>query len=262
MPEAQVYMVYSESGGVSKTTTAVSLAMTVASSGRKVVLIDLDPRGAATKWLGVEPAPDSGLHVGAILSAENADAGWAEELAVPTEWSPNLRVIPSDRSVSNREADGRGMFTELRLKKSLKDLDADVVIIDCPNRQGGPLILSAMYAAQKVIYAATPNIDGIDGFIGARTSIAKFNEGRLSMGENVPLLTEAGIVVSGIETIPSLVTKGSLDDFETTGMLIYPIVPARVIVKEARQSGVWFGNYRKGAPVAEAYAQIAEKVIA
>jgi chromosome partitioning protein len=45
----QKIMVYSESGGVSKTTTAVSLAMTAALEGKRTVLIDLDPRGAATR---------------------------------------------------------------------------------------------------------------------------------------------------------------------------------------------------------------------
>ena len=64
------------------TTTGVSIAEFAAASGRKVVLIDLDPRAAATRWFNVEPKAE-GLHVGAIL----ADAGpgcWVEELAVPS----------------------------------------------------------------------------------------------------------------------------------------------------------------------------------
>ncbi|MDZ7931266.1 MAG: ParA family protein, partial [Rhodococcus sp. (in: high G+C Gram-positive bacteria)] len=62
----KVIMVYSEAGGVTKTTTAVSLAMVSAAAGNSTTLIDLDPRGAATKWVGSYP-DESWKHVGAIL---------------------------------------------------------------------------------------------------------------------------------------------------------------------------------------------------
>ena len=84
---------------------------------------------------------------------------------MPSGWHPNLRVIPSARNVSNREAD-RADHAELRLKISLTGLQADVVVIDCPNRQGGPLTLSALNAADTVVYAATATSDGIDGWTG------------------------------------------------------------------------------------------------
>lgn len=91
---------------------------------------------------------------------------------MPSGWHPNLRVIPSARNVSNREAD-RADHAELRLKISLTGLQADVVVIDCPNRQGRPLTLSALNAADTVVYAATATSDGIDAGgrgVGARSS--------------------------------------------------------------------------------------------
>ncbi len=65
------------------------------------------------------------------------------------------------RNVSNREA-GRAHYAELSLLISLTGLSADVVVMDCPNRQGGPLTLSALNAADTVVYAATATSDGID----------------------------------------------------------------------------------------------------
>ncbi|WP_419795545.1 AAA family ATPase, partial [Streptococcus agalactiae] len=47
--ETSVLAVYSETGGATKTTTAVSLAVAAALRGEATVLIDLDPRAAATK---------------------------------------------------------------------------------------------------------------------------------------------------------------------------------------------------------------------
>lgn len=254
----QTLMVYSESGGVTKTTTAVSLAMVAAAEGRQVVLVDLDPRAASTKWFGVQPSGE-GMHVGAILGDENPE-GWAEDLAVPSGWHPNLRVIPSARNVSNREAD-RADHAELRLKTSLTGLSADVVVIDCPNRQGGPLTLSALNAADTVVYAATATSDGIDGVEGARRTVAQFRRHRQQLGAP-DTLTEAGIVVGGVkETIMSRAAVASLEELRATRLFLEPLIPDRAIVQEVRISGEWYGNYRKGARVLDAYTAIAKKVL-
>lgn len=255
----QTIMVYSEAGGVSKTTTSVSLAMVAAEQGHKVVLIDLDPRATTTKWIGVEPV-GKGLHVGAILASEDNTAGYLQELAVPSGWHDNLRVLPSATSVSNREKDVAD-HAELRLKTSIEGVDADLVIIDCPNRQGGPLTQAALNASDQVIYAARPDTEGLEGFEGAQNTVRKFNQARAAIGAPVTL-REAGIVVSGIETIPTRITTATVQDFEATGLLLYPLIPSRVIVKEARRTGEWYGNYDKGAPVVEAYAQLLKKVLA
>ncbi len=254
----QTIMVYSESGGVSKTTTAVSIAAVVASQGRKVVLIDLDPRAAATKWLNVAPKSE-GLHVGAILADADPE-GWASELAVPSGWFDTLRIIPSSRNVSNREADNSDHL-ETRLKASLIGLDADLVVIDCPNRQGGPLTQSALNASDTVVYAATASGDGIDGFEGARMTVDKFRLNRKRLGAPA-VLTEAGIVVGGVkETIMSRPAKAAIDELRETGMMLTPLVPDRAIVPEVRLTGEWYGNYRKGAPVLTAYEEIVKKVV-
>jgi chromosome partitioning protein len=254
----QTIMVYSESGGVSKTTTAVSLAMTAALAGKRTLLIDLDPRGAATDWLDLKPiAP--GYHVGAILGSDEDLTGVAEELAVQSPWNENLRFIPSDRSVANREAE-RVDFAELRLSDSLEGLSAEVVIIDCPNRQGGLLTQSALTASDTVVYAATANRDGVKGFEGAQTSVLKFKAARKKMG-TPSVLKEAGIVVSNFkDTVTSSVAKLAMQEFETTGLLIYPAVPQRVILENVRYSNEWVHLYRKGDPIRHAYEKIGEKV--
>lgn len=251
-------MVYSESGGVSKTTTAVSIAMIAATRGVRTVLIDLDPRAASTKWLDVEPSGE-GLHVGAILGNEDPQ-GWAEDLAVTTTWSPNLRIVPSARNVSNREAD-RADHAELRLRTSLEDLQADLVVIDCPNRQGGPLTLAALNAADTVVYASTASSDGIDGVRGAQRTVQQFRDSRLRI--NAPVaLEEAGIVVGGInDTITTRPEVASIEELKETGLLLVPFVPKRAIVQEVRLSGEWYGNYRKGGPVMDAYTSIVDQVI-
>jgi chromosome partitioning protein len=254
----QTVMVYSESGGVSKTTTAVSIAMIAAEQGRRTILVDLDPRAASTKWLDVEPSGD-GLHVGAILGDDDPQ-GWGEDLAVQSAWSKNLRVIPSARNVSNREAD-RADHAELRLRTALVGVSADLVVIDCPNRQGGPLTLSALNAADTVVYASTASSDGVDGVTGARRTVEQFRLSRERIGAPVTI-TEAGIVCGSVrETIMSRPAVASIDELRETGMLLMPLVPERAIIQEVRITGEWYGNFRKGAPVLDAYTAIVNQVI-
>lgn len=254
----QTLMVYSETGGVTKTTTAVSLATIAARQGMSVVLVDLDPRAASTKWLNLQPK-EEGLHVGAILGNENPE-GWAEDIAVTSYWSPNLRLIPSGRSVSNREAD-RADQSEVRLRTSFQGLNADLVVIDCPNRQGGPLTLSALTASDTVVYAAKLSADGVDGVVGARRTVDQFrlNRERIGAPSNI---NEAGIVAGSTKTtIMSRPAATSLEELRETKMLLLPLVPERAIVAEVRQVGDWYGDYQKGEPVLEAYTEIAEQVI-
>ncbi|MEO3931402.1 ParA family protein [Micrococcaceae bacterium Sec7.4] len=241
--------VYSEAGGVTKTNTAVSLAVLAARQGIKTILIDVDPRAAATKWARIDV--ENGRHVGAILASDDCE-GWANELAVPSAWSPDLRIVPSSRNLSNREADlDDGL--EFRLKRSLAGLEDHLVIFDMPNRQGGPIIKATLTALTKIIYAAKLDGDGIDGVLGAQQTVQKFNANRKLIG-SAERVHEVGIIAGAIsDHIVPLVEKASFEDLDATGMLLKPMVPRRTIVQQTRLTGEWYGDYRAGNPVVDAY---------
>jgi cellulose biosynthesis protein BcsQ len=274
----QTLMVYSEAGGVKKTTAAVSLAM-IAAEGhdgraadpekgtaevapiapRRVVLIDLDPRAATTKWTRTEPV-EAWQHVGAILGEKDNATGWAQDLAVQSRWSDNLRVIPAARDLSNRESE-RDDYAELRLKQSLIGLDADLVVIDCANRQGGTLTLSALHAADDVLYAATASDSGVDGVTGAQRTVEAYRRHMEALGAAAGI-QEAGVAVTRDGTgFLSFSETDAIEQIRELAPVIEPIVPHLSIVPEVRMAGEWYGGYRKGQTVRDAYAAIVGKVI-
>lgn len=257
-----VLAIYSESGGATKTTTAVSLAVSLAHQGRSVLLIDLDPRAAASRWVGAEPK-GPGLDVSAILGNTDPD-GWANDLAVPVpdDWhAPSLRMIPSGRLASVIEG-GHADHQELRLRRALTDVEADIVVLDCPNRQGGALTLNALHAATGIVYAAKPDEDGREGVEGARTSVTRHQANLGALGAR-EVVQEVGLVVGAVtDTVTPRIERHTLDGFKESypDLLLTPYVPHRTIVREARATGTWFGNYAAGGTVAAAYRDLADQI--
>ncbi|MEX5257870.1 hypothetical protein [Kocuria arenosa] len=115
--------------------------------------------------------------------------------------------------------------------------------------------------ADTVVYAAIAPAMAPTQVDGARRTVVPFRRHRQQLGAP-DTLTEAGIVVGGVkETIMSRAAVVSIEELRAAGLFLKPLIPDRAIVQEVRISGEWYGQYRKGARVLEAYTAIAKKVL-
>ncbi len=142
----------SQKGGVSKTTTTLSLGACLAESngqpGRSVLLIDLDPQANLTTALGVNPGSLRRM-IGDALLEQSSLLAVSRESAVP-----HLDLVPANQGllVLDKVLFGRPGF-EYRLRQQLGgpiQEQYDVVIFDCPPAFG-TLTLNALTAADLLL---------------------------------------------------------------------------------------------------------------
>lgn len=138
--------VINQKGGVGKTTTAANVGAALARSGRRVLLIDLDPQAHLTLHFGVELTDDQPSVYDVLI-----DSVPVEKVARTV--GENLTLIPSDIDLAAAESELVSvMGREVVLRRALTVVDDgyDVMLVDCPPSLG-ILTINALVAAGEVI---------------------------------------------------------------------------------------------------------------
>jgi chromosome partitioning protein len=167
-----------EKGGVAKTTTVKNLSIGLANTGKKVLVIDLDPSTSLSTSLGVFPEADDKSILNILKRSVNLE-NIEEDFAV-VHHEEGIDLIPSVTELhgySKEIADSMMPVTVLRwYVDSVKD-KYDYVFIDCP---AGLEIYTknALFAADAVIIPNQPQflaVSAMQNIFGLISSVRKLN---------------------------------------------------------------------------------------
>ncbi len=248
----KIISVANQKGGVGKTTTAINLSACIALSGRKVLLVDIDPQANASSGLGVTLTEgQKGLYE--LLMGDAA----LNEVTYSTEIE-TLKLVPSCVDLTGAEIELVGHESrERRLQSVLAGAldEYDFVVIDCPPSLG-LLTLNAFTVCQSVLIPMQCEYYALQG-LGHLLKTLKLVKRSLN-----PELRVEGILLTMYDgrTLLAAQVKDQVQKYFRE-FLMETVIPRNIRLSEAPSHGkpvVLYANRSKGA---DSYVELAQEII-
>lgn len=159
----QTVVIINQKGGCGKTTTAINLAGVAAASGKRTLLIDLDPQSHCAAGLAI-PEQRIDLDIGDALLAETLP----DKQRLLWRAARNLDLIPSRLKLAGLEAARGGLASkadkEHRLSRVLDSLrgEYDLCVVDC-SPSIGLLTYNALVAATSILIPVETSYFSLQG---------------------------------------------------------------------------------------------------
>ena len=207
-----VTTVVSLKGGVGKTSMVLGLAGAAQATGRRALVIDLDPQANASLVLGADRAD---FTVNDVLA--DGRSGVLVDAVQPSSWGAGVDVVPAELALEHRNGDGPGI--ETALARTMEGLSGyDIVLIDSPPTLGA-LTVTALAAAQRALIVVEPTLFSLvgaekmlDAIKVVRRNYNKRHQGRRHRGQQDPAHRRARVPARGARRgLPraGLVTRGA-----------------------------------------------------
>jgi chromosome partitioning protein len=250
---AKIISIANQKGGVGKTTTAVNLSGALAYLGRKVLLIDMDPQGNASRSVGIDAA-DVNESLYHVLTGQ----AQIENVIRPTSLR-NMFVLPASMELAGADLEIASSFQDkqYRLKKQLDRVSAnyDYVIIDCPPSLG-LLNVNALVASNSVLIPLQCEYYAMEGLAQLLSTIRKIKQ---TMNSDIEiegvLLTMADFRTKFANEVASEIRKFFKEKVYETS------IPRQVKLSEAPSKGKTIVEYSVNSKGGVAYIDLAREVI-
>ncbi len=157
---SKIITIAGQKGGTGKSVTAVNLATSLALFEKKTLLIDCDPQGCSTQWVGIKNL-DYNCDLNSLLSGRAR----VKDALVKTQLS-QLDIIPSGFNLFQAALKlAKTPGNEKILRLFLKDVENEYeyIIIDPPSSHSF-LSITAMTAADWLIVCLSVQHSSIDDF--------------------------------------------------------------------------------------------------
>jgi chromosome partitioning protein len=247
-----VYAVANQKGGVGKTTTAVNVAACIAEAGYETLLVDVDPQANATVGLGLARNRTPGLYE--VLTGVSTP----REAVAPTAIG-GLSLLPAGPGLAGANVElPRLDGFEYKIRDSLAELrsDYEYILMDCPPSLG-PLTVSALAAADRVIVPVQTEYFALEGLAGLLETLA------LIQRELNPRLTVAGMLLTMHDNRTRLGRDVEREVREHFPDLVFnTVIPRNVRIGESPSYGLPVTHHDPHSAGAEAYFELAKEVAA
>jgi chromosome partitioning protein len=248
---ARVVAVANQKGGVGKTTTSVNLGACLATLGKEVLLIDIDPQGNTTSGIGIDKA-DVHACIYDILINDMA----AADVILPTEVE-KLKIIPATIQLAGAEIElVSAISREVRLRKALQAIKEqfDYIIIDCPPSLG-LLTVNALTASDSVLIPIQCEYYALEGLSQLLNTI------RLVQKHLNTSLEIEGVLLTMLDARTNLGLQVIEDVKKYFREKVYQtIIPRNVRLSEAPSHGLSIIQYDPRSRGAESYMDLAKEV--
>lgn len=241
-----------QKGGVGKTTTCVNVSAYIASMGKKVLIVDMDPQGNATSGVGIEKSNS----LKTIYNVIDHDAS-TSEVILQTKIE-GLDVIPATVDLAGAEIDLVQLQSRETVVKNIlaKVKDRyDFIMLDCPPSLG-LLTVNALTASDSVIIPIQCEFFALEGLSQLMNTV------RLVIHHLNKELKVEGVVLTMKDNRSNLVAQVSAEIKKFFGTKVFETyIPRNVRLAEAPSHGEPIVLYDTSSKGADAYLRLAEEVL-
>ncbi|MFN7917585.1 MAG: ParA family protein [Vicinamibacterales bacterium] len=253
---SRIVAVANQKGGVGKTTTTLNLAASLAVTGQRVLLIDVDPQGNLTSGVSLKgQAAAAGTVYNALTQVEpTVDA----RPYILTTRTACLSLIPADRNLTGAEIEMVPLARrEERLRLLLQSVreEYDYVFIDSPPSLG-LLTLNALVAADAVLIPLHCEYYALEGLADLWGTIRRVR------GALNPALDIEGVLFTMFDERTNLSQQVAAEVRAFFKEKVYrTTIPRNVRLGEAPSHGMPVIEYDPKSRGAEAYIALAREVL-
>jgi chromosome partitioning protein len=245
-----IVAVINEKGGVAKTTTAGTLAHALSLRGERILVIDLDPQANLTAWLG------AANHPRATIANALADKTLILD-AIGASTAGKVALGYGSRSVADAADDLRASSPApaLALRRALRSLSYDRILIDCPPGLG-VLSVNALCAADELVIPVNSQAMALSGVMQLAATIEE-----LCDAEVIQRPPERHLLLTMYDSRRALARE--VKDYLTTqdaGCVFGTTIRTSARIAECYGHHQTIFDYAPREGVAEDYARLAEEV--